>query len=93
MGYRSTLPQGTPMLTQKHNDTRVQWALKHQDDDWTRTVSTDETCYQLFRNTILAGRKIPKVNSNEFRKTGRKLWYEEVLISKVSLAITHFSKS
>ncbi|CAF4570314.1 unnamed protein product [Rotaria sp. Silwood2] len=58
MGYRSTLPQGTPMLTQKHEDARVQWAVKHQDDDWTGTIFTDETCYQLFRNTIRRWSKI-----------------------------------
>ncbi|CAF4686124.1 unnamed protein product [Rotaria socialis] len=32
MGYKSTLPYGTLMLTQKHNEARVQWAIQHKDD-------------------------------------------------------------
>ncbi|CAF4957022.1 unnamed protein product, partial [Rotaria socialis] len=32
MGYKSTLPYGTPMLTQKHKEARVQWAIQHKDD-------------------------------------------------------------
>ena len=52
MGYKSTLPYGTPMLTQEQKHARVQWAIQHKDDDWSRTIFTDETCYQLFRNTI-----------------------------------------
>ena len=52
MGYKSTLPYGTPMLTQEQKHARVQWAIQNKDDDWSRTIFTDETCYQLFRNTI-----------------------------------------
>ena len=52
MGYKSTLPYGTPMLTQEQNHARLQWTIQHKDDDWSRTIFTDETCYQLFRNTI-----------------------------------------
>ena len=52
MGYKSTLPYGTPMLTEEQKHARVQWAIQHKDDDWSRTIFTDETCYQLFRNTI-----------------------------------------
>ncbi|CAF4496751.1 unnamed protein product [Rotaria sp. Silwood2] len=73
LGYRSTLPQGTPMLTQKHKDARVQWALKHQDDDWTRTVFTDETCYQLFRNTIRRWSKNPKGELKRIPKNRQKI--------------------
>ena len=52
LGYKSSLPYKTPMLTQQQKDARVQWAIKHQNDDWSRTIFTNETCYQLFRNTI-----------------------------------------
>jgi len=45
MGYKSTLPYGTPMLTQEQKDAHVQWAIQHKDNDWSRTVFTDETCY------------------------------------------------
>jgi transposase len=33
MGYKNTLPYGTPMLTQEQKDARVQWAIQHKDDD------------------------------------------------------------
>ena len=45
MGYKSTLPYATPLLTQEQNHARVQWAIQHKDDDWSRTILTDETCY------------------------------------------------
>ena len=73
MGYRSILPQGAPMLTQKHKDARIQWALKHQNDDWTRTVFTDETCYQLFRNTVRLWSKNPKGEFKRIRKNRQKM--------------------
>ena len=44
MGYKSTLPYGTPMLTQEQNHARAQWSIQHKDDDWSRTIFTDETC-------------------------------------------------
>ena len=52
MGYKSTLPYSTPMLTHEQRHTPIQWVIQHKDDDWSRTIFTDETCYQLFRNTI-----------------------------------------
>ena len=52
MGYKSTLSYATSILTQEQKNARVQWAIQHKDDDWSRTIFTDETCYQLFRNTI-----------------------------------------
>ncbi|CAF2149401.1 unnamed protein product [Rotaria magnacalcarata] len=81
MGYRSTLPQGTPLLTQKHNDARVQWAVKHQDDDWTRTIFTDETCYQLFRNTIRRWSKNPK---GEFKRIPKN-WQKTMVWGSISI--------
>ncbi len=33
MGYKSTLPYGTPMLTQGQKDARVQWVIQYKDDD------------------------------------------------------------
>ena len=45
ISYKSTLPYGTPMATQEQKHARVQWAIQHKDDDWSRTIFTDETCY------------------------------------------------
>ena len=52
MRYKSTLPYATPMVTQEQKHARVRWVIQHKDDDWSRTIFTDETCYQLFWNTI-----------------------------------------
>lgn len=40
------------MLTAIHKQKRVEWAQKHLNDDWTRTLFSDETAFQLFRNTV-----------------------------------------
>ena len=31
---------------------RVEWAQTHLNDNWNKTVFTDETAFQLFRNTV-----------------------------------------
>jgi transposase len=51
-GYKNALPLATPMLTAKHKEKRVEWAQKHLNDNWKKTLFTDETSFQLFRNTI-----------------------------------------
>jgi transposase len=52
LGYKNSLPLATPMLTENHKQKRVEWAQKHLNDDWTKTLFSDETSFQLFRNTI-----------------------------------------
>jgi len=51
-GYQSSLPIGTPMLTDRHIAMRIAWAQVHLQDNWTRTVFTDETAFDLFRNKV-----------------------------------------
>jgi hypothetical protein len=51
-GYKKTLPRATPMLTAAHNQKRVEWAQKLLNDNWNRTLFSDETAFQLFRNTV-----------------------------------------
>ena len=52
IGYKNDLPLETPMLTTAHKEARVIWAKKHLDDNWKKTLFSDETAFQLFRNTI-----------------------------------------
>lgn len=40
------------MLTATHKQQRVEWANNHINDDWSRTLFSDETAFQLFRNTV-----------------------------------------
>ena len=48
LGYEKSLPTTTPMLTPVHKQKRIEWAKKHLDDDWEKTLFTDETAFQLF---------------------------------------------
>ena len=73
LGYKSSLPYKTPMLTQQQKDARVQWAIKHQNDDWSRTIFTNETCYQLFRKTIRRWSKNPKAEVKRIPKNRQKI--------------------
>ena len=73
LGYKSSLPYKTPMSTQQQKDARVQWAITHQNDDWSRTIFTDETCYQLFRNTIRRWSKNPKAEVKRIPKNRQKI--------------------
>ncbi|CAF1564225.1 unnamed protein product [Rotaria magnacalcarata] len=50
--YVNCLPLNTPMLTKEHKERRVEWAKEHLNDDWKATIFTDESSFQLFRNTI-----------------------------------------
>lgn len=73
LGYENVLPRGTPMLTDEHKERRVQWALAHKDDDWNRTVFSDETSYQLFRNTIRRWPKYAREEKKRIPKNKQKI--------------------
>lgn len=51
-GYSKLLPKATPMLTDNHKRKRVEWAKDHLNDNWNKTLFSDETAFQLFRNTV-----------------------------------------
>ena len=40
------------MLTNAYKQKSVAWAQKHLNDNWSRTVFSDETAFQLVRNTV-----------------------------------------
>jgi transposase len=52
LGYKKSLPVATPMLTAAQKQRRVEWAKKHLKNNWKKTLFTDETAFQLFRNTV-----------------------------------------
>ncbi len=77
IGYKKNLPRATPMLTQKHKENRVEWAKKHLNYNWKKVLFTDETAFQLFRNTIQHWyknkrpvRRIPKDRTKIFAWAG-----------------------
>jgi len=47
------------MLTSDDKQRRIQWGRQHQNDDFTRTIFTDESSFQLFRNTVRRWSKHP----------------------------------
>ncbi|CAF1657717.1 unnamed protein product, partial [Adineta ricciae] len=73
LGYKNVLPRGTPMLTNEQKERRVQWALAHKDDDWNRAVFSDETSYQLFRNTICRWSKYANKETKPIPKNRQKI--------------------
>jgi len=62
--YRNVLHQSTHILTSDEKQQRVQWAKKHINDDFNATIFTDESSFQLFRNTV---RSWKKNSSQEFK--------------------------
>ncbi|CAF1302675.1 unnamed protein product [Rotaria sordida] len=74
-GYRNVLPKSTHMLTSDDKNRRVQWAKQHQNDDFKRTIFTDESSFQLFRNTIRRWTKHPKNESKCAPKNSEQIKY------------------
>lgn len=46
-------PISAPLLKPTHIKTRMEWALRHAKDQWKQTIFSDETTFQMFRNTQL----------------------------------------
>ena len=72
MSYKSTFPYSTPMLTQEQRHARLQWVIQHN-DDCSRTMFTDEPCYQLFRNTIRRWSRNPSTELKRIPKNKQKI--------------------
>ena len=70
-GYRNVLPKSTHMLTSDDKKRRVQWAKQHKNDDFTRTIFTDESSFQLFVTLFVVGQNIQTMNLNVYLKFGR----------------------
>ena len=52
IGYKNSLPLVTPILIANHKKNRVKWAKKHLCNDWSQTLFSNKTLFQLFRNTV-----------------------------------------
>ncbi|CAJ0850196.1 16833_t:CDS:2 [Entrophospora sp. SA101] len=51
MQYRSTVPKSIPLLTTSHKQNRVAFAIKYRKQNWNKVIFSDETTFQIFRNT------------------------------------------
>jgi transposase len=86
LGYSKCLPRATPMLTPKHKQKRVEWARTHLNDDWSRTLFSDETAFQLFRNTVERWYKnAPEVRAMPKDRTKIMAWGGFCVEGKTSL--------
>ncbi|CAF1312566.1 unnamed protein product [Rotaria sordida] len=72
-GYRNVLPKSTRMLTSDDKKRRVQWAKQHKNDNFTRTIFTDEASFQLFRNTVRRWSKHPNDEYKRIPKNRQKV--------------------
>jgi len=61
------------MLKPEEKQRRVQWTKQHQNDAFTRTIFTDESSLQLFRNTVRRWSKHPKMNGAFFELKNSKM--------------------
>jgi hypothetical protein len=75
-GYRNVLPINIPMLTNEQRRYRIQWSRAHMNDDWTHTVFTDHSSFQLSRNTIRRWSKTPEneVKSKPKNRQNVHIW-------------------
>ncbi|CAF1253589.1 unnamed protein product [Rotaria magnacalcarata] len=78
--YANCLPLNTPMLTEEHKERRVEWAKEHLNDDWKATIFTDESSFQLFRNTIRRWSKCAAEEKKESRRIGEKFMFGVLLV-------------
>ena len=71
-GYKNVLPQSTHMLTSDGKHQRIQRVKRYKSDDYTSTIFTDETSFQLFPNTIQQWSKTPHNKSKCSPKNVKK---------------------
>jgi hypothetical protein len=67
--YQSSVSTPTPMITEEQRIVRLNWALRHQNDDWKRT----RFCIFAFLEHIHVCTKLEAVRQESYRKIGRKL--------------------
>ena len=59
-GLAKWLPKPIPMMTAKHQEDRLKWCLEHLGRDWSTTLFSDESYFQLYRHKMkMWGRKRP----------------------------------
>jgi DDE superfamily endonuclease/Transposase len=51
--YKVCRPKTVPLLKPIHIETRIQWAHNHAQDNWSHTIFSDESTFQMFRNIQL----------------------------------------
>ena len=64
LDYRVCISCSVPFLTSKAMNLRVVWAKAHQRENWNKVIFSDESSFQMFRNTTQVrykcGESIPR---------------------------------
>ena len=89
-GYQSVIPKRKPMLTDSQRVARLKWALAHKDDDWNKTIFSDETSIQLFRNTVRRWSKAPGAEVKRVPKNRQKLMVWGAISSRGTIGLCTF---
>jgi len=89
-GYQSVMPKRNPMLTDSQRVTRLEWALTHKNDDWSRTIFSDETSIQLFRNTVRRWSRTPGTEIKRVPKNRQKLMIWGAISSRGTIGLCSF---
>ena len=66
--------------------------MKHKNDDWNRTVFSDESCFQLFKNTFHRWSKTSQKELKRMRKNKPKMMIWEAIGAKGEI-LCHTFKS
>ena len=95
LGYENVLPRGTPLLTNEQKERRVQWAMADKDDDWSRTVFSDETTKRHINYSetqFVVGPSMLKKKKKEFPRTNKRSWCRVHLVLKVNCRAIPFEQ-
>ena len=85
--WKVDIPKTIPFLTDNHKKRRIEWALSHAKLNWKKVVFSDETTFQMYRNTI---KVYYKENQPPPQKPMPKHSYKVHFFSKRSYWIFYF---
>jgi hypothetical protein len=73
LDYRKVKPRFVSRLTEEHRRRRLEFSRAHLNDNWSRTIFSDETAMQLGSNSVLVWTKKSKVPVKERPKIRKKI--------------------
>lgn len=71
--YKYKKPLKIPFISDTHQMARLEWCKSHLNDNWDKTLFTDETSYWLDNSKVCRWMPVNEVNCNEVRKYPPKL--------------------
>ena len=82
---------GTLYLEKFHSKKRrVDWCSDHAADDWSKTIFTDDTTFQLYRNTVLVWVLAAVEQVDPLSRHGLKIYAKGKIGSRVTTVLKTF---